>query len=253
MTSAQRKLARGIEHADLLCDEARAFEESQAYVLRTEQEPRPPEHIHYTCFAVKQREMPDHWPLLAGDALQNFRSALEHAVWEASAPRFRRRAQFPIFRDRCEFQVIGRPMIAGLKAPIRALVEQAQPCNIQPDTPEFDPLWILSSLSNLDKHRSLATVVASTTMSYVGWDGEKTDLFEFTYFGLGETLHEDAKVLSFLATKGVKVDPKMFYQVMIERHPLATTIFNIKRRVIDVVAMIETGEPRPIGPAFVIS
>src|SRR5581483_10715956 len=177
-----------------------------------------------------------HWPLLAGDAIQNLRSALEHAVWAGVPSRMRRRTQFPIFKDPCEFQVLGRPMIAGLSEPIRALIEEAQPCNgMFSDAPEWDPLWQLRDLSNRDKHRTLSTVAAGIDIPYVGWDGVEGDDFKFTWVGFQKTLEDNAKVLSFLATKDVKVDPQLTYEVTVEGRPLVQTLTQIARRVFEVV------------------
>lgn len=230
MTSAQRKLERGVEHTQLLRREALAYQQVEAYKLRTEEEDRPPEHTHYTCFAIEQLAPPTHWPELAGDAIQNLRSALEHATYAAASRRSRGRVQFPIFKDRCEFQVTGRPMIAGLKEPVRALIEQAQPCNTYPDGPTVDPLWALRELSNLDKHRTLTTVAAAVDMPYVGWDGVEGDDFEFTYVGYGQPLKHDTKVVSFLAAKNVKVDPQLMYEVTVEGRPLVQVLGQIARR-----------------------
>jgi hypothetical protein len=210
-----------------------------------EVEPRPPDHVHYVCVAVEHSAPPDHWPLLAGDAIQNLRSALEHVAWTAAVPGHKSRTQFPIFKDAREYARKGRPMIAGLPAPVQTLIEQTQPYNAVPDGPTFDPLWQLSELSNLDKHRTLATVAGAVDTPYFGWAGATEDTFEFTHVGFNQPLHEGAHVASVLATADVDVDPNLIYRVAIEGRPLVGTLQGIVRRVFEVVALVETGQDWP--------
>src|SRR6059036_102474 len=110
--------------------------------------------------------MPDHWPLLAGEAIQNLRAALDHLVFEKSGNN--RRTQFPIFTDHCEFQVLGKRYMKGVPEPVRAFIEEAQPYRFMPEHAAQHPLAQLSALSNLDKHRVLATVVSAVTREAVG-------------------------------------------------------------------------------------
>jgi hypothetical protein len=97
-TSAQRKLNRGVEHVEAIRGEARSFENGRAYELRIEPELRSPEEIKYDCFAVEREPVPDHWPLLIGEAIQNLRSSLDHVVYAA------RGKQFPIFTTPANFR-----------------------------------------------------------------------------------------------------------------------------------------------------
>ncbi len=217
-TSAQRKLAWGIKQADLLCGETRAFADAKAYALRKEREDRSPEEVHYECFAVIRKPIPDHWPLLFGDAIQNLRNALEHAVY--SAAREKGRPQFPIFTDACEFQVRGIPMIERVPAPIRTQIERAQP--FQSLSPaEFDPLAILADLSNFDKHRSLPLAAGKVAVTWVPASDDFPELtFDYVHPNW-EPLHEGTRVLAFTlrgpkAAK-VKVDPDFAYGVGVER------------------------------------
>jgi hypothetical protein len=87
MTSAQRKLKRGTEHVRTLLDEVRSYEEAGAYVFDSEREIRSETEAVYRCFAERQVAMPMHWPLLAGEAIQNLRSALDHLIYENQVAR----------------------------------------------------------------------------------------------------------------------------------------------------------------------
>ena len=122
--------------------------------------------------------MPTHWPLVAGEAIQNLRSALDHLVFEKSGGN--RRTQFPIFTDRCEFQVLAPRKMKGVPEAVRAQIERAQPYQFMPGDATHHPLAQLSSLSNLDKHRVLATVVNAITNEAVGIpDGVKLTWEEY--------------------------------------------------------------------------
>jgi hypothetical protein len=83
-SSAHRKLLHGVEHARRLLAEADAFTKADAYLFRTEVESQSPQEIRYRAVAIEQEAPPDGWPLLAGDAIQNLRSALDHAVYATS-------------------------------------------------------------------------------------------------------------------------------------------------------------------------
>lgn len=166
-SSAQRKLARGINHVNTLCDEVRTFERRNAYEPSVERHVRSPKEIEFKVTAIENLRPKDEWSLVAGEAIQSLRSALDHAVY-AIAKKNRSRCQYPIFIDACEFQVRGRPLIAGVPKPIRALIEEAQPYKTQPAKPALAPLAILNSLSNLDKHRNLTTVATAVPFQYIG-------------------------------------------------------------------------------------
>src|SRR5688500_20305478 len=108
-TSAQRKVSRGIEHIKRLRDETSAFVEKDGYVFRTDHERRSPSEVVYRSIAIERVPIPDEWALLAGEAVQNLRSGLDHAVWSAwkSIPGNSgdgRHTEFPIYTDPDRFR-----------------------------------------------------------------------------------------------------------------------------------------------------
>jgi hypothetical protein len=121
MTSAQRKLKRGVEHIRTLCGEATTFEDSRAYLFESEREVRSPKEIVYRCFAVKQEPMPLHWPLLAGEAIQNLRSALDHLVYERSGGN--KQTQFPIFINPDDFAARAPRRMKGVPDSLQTVIE----------------------------------------------------------------------------------------------------------------------------------
>jgi hypothetical protein len=222
LTSGQRKLKRGIEQVKTLCGEAQAFEDDEAYVFETERKARSPQEIEYRCFAVQRKTMADHWPLLAGEAIQNLRAALDHLVYEKSGGN--RRTQFPIFTDRCEFQVLGKRYMKGVPKGVWAFIEEAQPYRFMPQDAAHHPLAQLSALSNLDKHRVLAAVVSAVTHEAVGKPRE----VELTWeeYASNKRLGAGKAHISTFVVRGeaeavdMDVEPMFSYEVRIEGRPL---------------------------------
>lgn len=223
LTSGQRKLKRGIEQVKALCGEARAFENDEAYLFEAERKARSPQEVEYRCFAVQRETMPDHWPLLAGEAIQNLRAALDHLVYEKSGGN--RRTQFPIFTDRCEFQVLGKRYLKGVPEPVRAFIEEAQPYRFMPEHAAQHPLAQLSALSNLDKHRVLATVVSAVTREAVGKPlAVELDWQEHAsgkQLSAGKAHISTFVVRAEAEAEDVEVEPMFSYEVRIEGGPIA--------------------------------
>ena len=246
LESAQRKLMRGIEHVKTLRRETTAFENDCAYAFESERHARSAQEIEYRCFAVQRKPMPDHWPLLAGEAIQNLRSALDHFVYAASGER--RRAQFPIFTDPYEFQVLSPKMTKGVPKPMRASIEGAQPYRHTPRAPAQDPLALLNALSNLDKHRVLATFASAVINEGVGlpdgvdlkWDEVGTD----KHLGAGKAHVSTFVVSSEGKVEDMNVQPLFSYEVRIEGHPIVVLV-HIAKRASRVLAECDTGKPLP--------
>jgi hypothetical protein len=258
LSSAQRKLARGIEQVVALRTDTRAFENSEAYTFRTEREPRSPEEVLYRCYADERQAPPDHWPLLAGEAIQNLRSALDHAVWSAWQAAGNAgtgdHTQFPITLSPAQFASQVGKVLQGVPEPIRAIVEATQPYNALPDGPQFDELQRLRTLSNIDKHRTLAAVVSAIRLEYVGvaegvtipeWHELATD----KPLGHGETYISSFTARSEGEIEEMHVNPGFAYEVRIEQLPL-NMLDSIVRRVYATLSHLETGQPLSPGAPY---
>ena len=116
--------------------------------------------------------------LLAGEAVQNLRSALDHLVYEKSGGN--ERTQLSIFINPDDYAARAPRMMNGVPESLRAIIESYQPYRGTPDAPSQDPLSNLRTLSNRDKHKVLATVVSAVTTEAVG----KPDGVELTWEGL---------------------------------------------------------------------
>jgi hypothetical protein len=191
---------------------------------------------------------------LRGEALNNLRCSLEHALFTASGGA--RGIQFPIFVKEAEFEKSGRPMIARVPSAVRTLIESRQPYKAMPQNPSFDALARLQQLSNLDKHRTLAVVACAIDLAYVSHNAEGR-FGSFTYTGEDRPLHEGTKVLSYVAPvtaegEEMNVNAGFDYQVRIEGLPLASTLVWIARRVFECVTECETRQPMPILATYPI-
>jgi len=246
LESAQRKLMRGIEHVETLRGETRAFENGGAYVFESERKSRSAQEVEYRCFAIQRKEMPSHWPLLAGEAIQCLRSALDHFIYAASGRN--RRTQFPIFTDACEFQVLSPRMMKGVPKAMRTSIERAQPYRCTPSAPAQDPLAQLNSLSNLDKHRVLAAFASAVTNEGVGVpDGVNLSWEEFgtdKHLGPGKTYVSTLVAHTEGSTENMDVQPMFAYEVRIEGRPINVLVW-IAKRVFRTLAECDAGKPLP--------
>jgi hypothetical protein len=246
MTSAQRKLGRGVEQVKALQAEAAIFLDSEPYLVRVDSERRSPQQIDYRCFVTEQLSPPDHWPLLAGEAIHNLRGALDHAVSAAAPAEFRTKTQFPIFTAPAEYTQRGAAMLHGVSEAVKAIVEKAQPYRHFADGPTFDPLEQLRTLSNIDKHRVITTVVTAVRHEWIGV-ATGVEVSEWNIASGKPIGHGETEIASFIATgqteiAEMQVDPGFTYEVRIEHRPL-DMLKSIAFRVFEVVTEVETGQP----------
>src|SRR5688572_20285944 len=133
-SSAQRKFLWGVEHASRLLREANDYVGRDAYVFRVEVVSSSPHEIKFHGLAKEREAPPDYWPLLAGDAIQNLRSALDHVVY-AAASAGNDRTQFPIFTDRDGYKGQNPNWLKGVLDSVKATIENAQPYRRFPTNP----------------------------------------------------------------------------------------------------------------------
>lgn len=106
-------------------------------------------------------ELPVGWGVIAGDALTNFRAALDYVAWQlvkagtTPHPPHPERIYFPIHQAEAGFDGNVNQRLPGVDTQFRAYVEYYQPYRQRPNDPASDPLAILAELSRRDKHRQL--------------------------------------------------------------------------------------------------
>lgn len=99
------------------------------------------------------------WSLTFGDAVHNYRSALDALAWEMANlddnepdPRDARHLYFPIKRTRAEFDEQARTRLKSVPKFVLDRMEQLQPHHTEPIEDGIG--LIMSDLDNQDKHRS---------------------------------------------------------------------------------------------------
>src|SRR5881398_727199 len=80
LDSVRLKIARAREHYESYKDYLGEFLRSQPYAFRSELDPQSGEKVWRVH--GKPKEPPPRLSLIAGDSLQNFRSALDHLAWQ---------------------------------------------------------------------------------------------------------------------------------------------------------------------------
>lgn len=249
-SSARLKFCRGAEQVKALCRDTGAFENGDLCSTRVERNRTSPYEIEGRCYAALRKPIDPDWSLRAGEAVQNLRSSLDHAIY-ASAKRPNSRTQFPIFTDECEFKVLGRKNIERVPEAKWAFIESAQPYKRTKSEPQWDPLELLRVLSNRDKHRSLATVAAAVRQEWVGIpDGTEVAWKRYaTNTVVGEAETEISVFVATYAAEAEQVDvqPGFAFGVLLESMDIAI-LKTIALRTFEVLIEFETGTaPNPFG------
>jgi hypothetical protein len=149
------KIERAKHHIKDLEVAAWSFLASSPYVVNTKRDQLTRKLIYYVASV---REPPPSLAQIAGDAIQNLRSALDHLAYQlvlAGNGTPSRRTCFPIFEtpEKCKAELRGK--LEGMpEAAEKAIAE------FKPYKGGNDLLWKLHSLNNIDKHRELIVVAS---------------------------------------------------------------------------------------------
>lgn len=211
LAGARLKWDRANEQAGELSAEIGAFlnDERNRYKLALDRDTDTPEERVIIRF---DRATPDVWSVRIGEIVHNWRSALDHMVYEIAAAEGEGKVpmgtEFPIFLDRAQFASKNRGgglyKIRGLPEPARTSIEEIQPFN-RDDSPERHRLWALQELSNWDKHRLLHLTnlaAAVRNLRVEPWPGITIDAVSVR--ADGEI--EDGGVLATYRVSGVATD-----------------------------------------------
>jgi hypothetical protein len=130
------------------------------------------EESYLSVTVARVDEIPVRFGVIAGDALHNFRSALDQLIYELAfvdgggveSKRLEKTA-FPasLTVENFRSDYVQKTMLAGLTVRHRALVRPFQPYRSREADKTHDPLAMLDALSNDDKHRLTQPSLISTT------------------------------------------------------------------------------------------
>ena len=228
LSGVDLKMDRAKHHIETLRSETKAFLEREPEPLgfRTEETPGLGKEIKYVLYAVVREEPPPDLGFIAGDAIQNIRHALDYLAYELSSPaeQKRRNTQFPIFDDKCRFEVLGTPKIKSISGDERALIERVQPNNAS-KVARGSPLFLLNQLANQDKHRLLLPVAAAASQLDT-WIESGNATIRITKFWPGPVEH-DTEIMAFTATpegpsQDMHVKPKSGLEIQFKDVQLVT-------------------------------
>ena len=114
-------------------------------------------------------DVPAEYGLILGDALHNYRAALDHLAYQlivAGGLEPTDRTAFPLLDDPCKASALA-DIKPGLPEKVRRVLDSVQPCRNA--EPADHPLRILHKLDIADKHHGLLPCVVSS--SGAGWFG----------------------------------------------------------------------------------
>src|SRR5258708_22278191 len=102
------------------------------------------------------KQIPSEIPLIAGEVIQNLRSALDHVAYRLAGTKANQDTAFPIAKSKVEYERkdgLRSRRTKGMSAAAIAAIDAVQPYGGGNDV-----LWHLNALNNIDKHRLILTV-----------------------------------------------------------------------------------------------
>lgn len=150
------KIKRAKEHVAELERQLRAFFDTNPYKVGTKHDPQTRKLIYYVASAGP---IPECLSLVAGDAIQNLMSALDHLAYQivcsdtGDKPPNPNWIYFPIADDAAKYEAKKRGIMEGARQETFDAIDA-----LKPYKGGNDLLWVLYRLNNIEKHRLLLTV-----------------------------------------------------------------------------------------------
>ena len=159
LDNARAKHRQAQRHAELLRADIRDAGEGEPFSIPLVEETDGDGALHLRVGHLVAR--PEEWGLMFGDAVHNFRSALDNGWWALACEHLSRepneqeapQIQFPILRPGREWAPGNHVRWVGKNAVTFAGKLQPDPQGYPPDV--VHPLVALNRFSNVDKHRSI--------------------------------------------------------------------------------------------------
>ncbi len=155
------KIERADKHIHELEAELLSFKKSNPYKVGAKEDSQTRQLVYYI---TKADDVPAPVAAIAGDALQNLRTALDYVAGQL-CPASERHSQtaFPISDNATKYEAEKARKIKGMpKAAVNA-IDATKPYKGGNDT-----LWRLHRLNNIDKHRLLLTVGTAYSAVNIG-------------------------------------------------------------------------------------
>jgi hypothetical protein len=159
LVSAHLKVEWAEHHIRNLQSAIGAFNASKPYEVAPQRELHTRKLIYY---ASRIDDVPRTIACIAGDAIQNLRSAIDHLVYELyrvanTTRKPPTRIGFPIFEDATKYKTYSRRKVEGIRQDAIDAIDAIEPYK----GGKGEQLWVLHELNNIDKHRFVTTIVAA--------------------------------------------------------------------------------------------
>jgi hypothetical protein len=160
------KVERAKAHVAELAGAVQQFFATKPYGVSTKHHPETRKLVY---FVAAVRATPDNLALLAGDAIQNLSTALDHLAYQVvckdteDAPPNPRAIYFPIADDYDSYEASKAKKLRGAKS---ATLERFD--KLKPYRGGNENLWRLARLNNIEKHRLLFTVGSQAAGIHLG-------------------------------------------------------------------------------------
>lgn len=169
------KVRRADEHLVSLYNHSVAYVNSTACSLQAQMDVgdgKPGFTLHISS------QPPVYLSVIAGDVVHNLRASLDyiaHELIRANNGTPTIRTQFPVSLSEDEFvnEAVTLKRLTGISIKGLKVISAFQPFRLDPGKEKDHPLWLLTKLSNMDKHRTLALsgVGAQSTVTFHHPDG----------------------------------------------------------------------------------
>jgi hypothetical protein len=171
------KLERAHKHIIQLNGELTHFKRLYPDSFGTNLDPNTGRFTH-AAFKTSEHDIDtDRLAIIAGEALHQMRSALDHLIARmlmgipanvANIDAILEDSFFPICTKPISFQSFDWSKIPGISSAARQAISDHQPCNRKDGLPPEDhPLAVLTSLNNIDKHRMCIKIVRPTRITRI--------------------------------------------------------------------------------------
>jgi hypothetical protein len=149
------KIGRAHYQIQDLDERFRAFAEDRAYTVGADYAPLPSGDLGHYVFRFEKPRVPNReWGVLVGEVVHNLRSALDQAVYAASASPSRVN-EFPVCRNPDDWNKRSSKLLKGVPPAAVKIIRSAQP--FQQRDVERHEFLLLHGMWNHDKHRLLHT------------------------------------------------------------------------------------------------
>lgn len=157
MESVDAKIARAKEHLSTFETEAETFLQTTRprFIRKTSTD----NTSHWLVFFTEDPFPPIRLSILVGELFYNLRSALDNLVCGLIRKQDQHDpcegTEFPIFVDAEKYDKKRDRLLRGVPRAACDVINELQPHRRPENTREMDPLWILHTLCNRDKHRAV--------------------------------------------------------------------------------------------------